>query len=370
LPFLQGKMEFGDMYPSPNVCCSKPIKVAEPGDVLISVRAPVGDVNLAPYNLCIGRGLAALRFNREVAHPLFYFYYLQKIKSFLEALSKGSTFKAINKDDLRNLFVPLPPLWEQRAIAEVLSGVDDAIRRVDLAIAKTERLKKGLMQKLLTEGIGHKEFKQTKIGKIPKDWKIIKLDDYAYIKGRIGWRGLKASEYTKEGPYLVANKHIINGKVMWDICDHLSEFRYEESPEIQLRRNDVIMAKDGTIGEAAIIDFLPDKATINSTMMLIRTTNNDLAPKFMLYFLQGPHFKRFIYQKTSGTSIPHIFQRDMKNLRMPLPQLSEQKRIVEILSTVDRKLELERARKVKLERVKKGLMNDLLTGKRRVKAAM
>jgi type I restriction enzyme S subunit len=205
------------------------------------------------------------------------------------------------------------------------------------------------------------EFRETPIGKIPKDWEITKMGDVAFVKGRIGWRGLKASEYTTKGPYLIANKHLINNKIMWDECDHLSEFRYDESPEIQLQLNDVIMSKDGTIGQPAFIDFLPDRATINSTMMLLRVTNDGFAPEFLFYSLQGPHFKRFLAQKISGTSIPHLFQRDMKELKVILPPLSEQRAIVGVLGVVD--LAVAKAGEViaKTERLKKGLMQELLT---------
>ncbi len=150
LPFLQGKLDFGEIYPSPSIYCSDPIKIAEAGDILISVRAPVGDVNLAPYKVCIGRGLAAIRINVKKGNYQFYFYYLQKSKDFLEKLSKGSTFKAINKNDIENLIVPLPPLVEQEKIAEILSIVDELL---DLKKRKKEdllQLKKGLMDLLLT----------------------------------------------------------------------------------------------------------------------------------------------------------------------------------------------------------------------------
>ncbi|MEM2153433.1 MAG: restriction endonuclease subunit S, partial [Nitrososphaeria archaeon] len=146
LPFLQGKMEFGEIFPKPLVWCSEPIKVTEMNDILISVRAPVGDVNLAPYRLCIGRGLAAIRFNSERTSYKFYFYYLQKIKKFLENLGKGSTFKAITKEDLEDLKIVHAHLSEQHNIVEVLSVVDSAIELVDKIIWKTERLKKALMQ--------------------------------------------------------------------------------------------------------------------------------------------------------------------------------------------------------------------------------
>lgn len=124
LPFLQGKMDFGNIYPSPTKYCSKPIKIAEPNDILISVRAPVGDVNIAPYRLSISRDLAALRFNSKTAYHLFYFYYLQLQKKLLESTGLGTTIKGIVKKDLENLEIPLPPLSEQQKIAEVLFTID------------------------------------------------------------------------------------------------------------------------------------------------------------------------------------------------------------------------------------------------------
>ncbi len=150
LPFLQGKMEFGDMYPSPSLYCSNPIKIAEANDVLISVRAPVGDVNLASCKLCIGRGLAAIRFNNEKSNYLFYFYYLQKIKPILESLGKGSTFKALVKKDLEDLKVPNPSLSEQQKIAEILSTVDKRLELERNKKVRLERIKQGLMDLLLT----------------------------------------------------------------------------------------------------------------------------------------------------------------------------------------------------------------------------
>ncbi len=150
LPFLQGKMEFGDVYPSSIIYCSQPIKIAEPNDILISVRAPVGDVNVAPYKLCIGRGLAAIRFNLNRTSHWFYFYYFQKIKNFLENLGKGSTFKAITKEDLENLKVPYPPLSEQQKIAEILLTFDKKLEIERKEKAKLERIKQGLMDMLLT----------------------------------------------------------------------------------------------------------------------------------------------------------------------------------------------------------------------------
>ncbi len=162
LPFLQGKAEFGRIYPTPKMYTSKPVKIAEKGDLLISVRAPVGDVNIAPYRLCIGRGLAAIRFTNNVANTLFYFYYFNFIKPRLEAMGKGSTFKAITKKDLESLLVPRPPLEEQKIIADTLYSIDKWIEVEEKRRKKLERLKRGLMELLLT---GRVRVRVEKVGK-------------------------------------------------------------------------------------------------------------------------------------------------------------------------------------------------------------
>ena len=150
VPFLQGKAEFRRIYPKPTLYTSKPLKIAEKDDLLISVRAPVGDVNIAPFRLCIGRGLASIRFNPNKASTLFYFYYFQTVKPRLEAIGKGSTFKAITREDLEKLLVPLPPLAEQQRIASMLKWIDDWIEVEEERKERLERLKRGLMDLLLT----------------------------------------------------------------------------------------------------------------------------------------------------------------------------------------------------------------------------
>jgi len=150
VPFLQGRAEFGRIYVEPRLYTSKPIKIAEKGDLLISVRAPVGDVNIAPYKLCIGRGLASIRFNPTNASTFYYFYYFQHIKPMLEALGKGTTFKAITKKELENLQLPLPPLDEQLQIANTLKSIDDWIELEMRRKEKLISLKLGLMDLLLT----------------------------------------------------------------------------------------------------------------------------------------------------------------------------------------------------------------------------
>ncbi|MEH2091644.1 restriction endonuclease subunit S [Nostoc sp.] len=191
-------------------------------------------------------------------------------------------------------------------------------------------------------------------------WQEEKLGKYAYIKGRIGWRGLKASEYTHDGAYLIAGNHIIAGQVNWSDCDHISMRRYLESREIALEEGDIILTKDGTIGRVAIIDKLPGLATINSTMMLIRV-RSPLVPRYVYHYLTGDNFQKLVADKVSGSSIPHIFQRDMVELTIPVPSESEQHYIAEILDSIDSAIAHTSSLIAKLKHIKAGLLNDLLT---------
>lgn len=191
-------------------------------------------------------------------------------------------------------------------------------------------------------------------------WQADQLGKYCYIKARIGWRGLAASEYTESGPFLIAGKHIQSGRVDWDAADHISEFRYRESSEIALAKGDVILSKDGTIGRVARVDTLPGEATINGTMMLVRPVRG-IDYRFLYHILNGAEFKKLIDDKVSGSSIPHIFQRDMVTLPLSFPPIAHQMKLAEVLDTLDTAIHETEAIIAKLKAVKQGLLHDLLT---------
>ena len=153
LPFLQGNAEFGFKYPSTSTYCSSPLETASLGDILISVRAPVGDVNVANSEYCIGRGLAAIQPNQKSTDSSFLYYMLNHLKPSLERVSTGSTFKAIGKEQLHFQRIPFPPLPEQQKISRILSDADKEIEALEQKRDKYKLLKAGMMQQLLTGGI-------------------------------------------------------------------------------------------------------------------------------------------------------------------------------------------------------------------------
>ncbi len=148
LPFLQGNAEFGVRSPQPRFQCDEASKRAEPGDVLISVRAPVGAINLANQACGIGRGLAAVRFSR--LDKRFGHHVLKKKAMMLERVSQGTTFAAISQTELASLHLPVPPLEEQRRIAGILDMVDSSIHQNEAEFAKLQELRSGLAADLLS----------------------------------------------------------------------------------------------------------------------------------------------------------------------------------------------------------------------------
>jgi type I restriction enzyme S subunit len=160
-------------------------------------------------------------------------------------------------------------------------------------------------------------------------WEQKELGELAELKGRIGWRGLTAKEYTKSGP-LFLSVHSLNYGDYVDFRDafHISEDRYEESPEIILQEDDVLICKDGAgIGKVGIVGELPDKTTINSSLLLIRSGKHIL-PKFLYRCLSSPYFQEIVNSRLNGATTPHLYQRDITEFPVFLPPLAEQKRIV------------------------------------------
>jgi type I restriction enzyme S subunit len=361
LPFFQGKMEFGEMFPSPTTYCSEPIKVAKKDDVLLSIRAPVGDVNIAPFECCIGRGLAAIRPKADRLDNLFLFHYLKFEGRRFEALSTGSTFKAIRRQEIERFLIPVPSLVEQKGIVGVLGVVDSAILKVDEVIWKTERLKKGLMQQLLTRGIGHKEYKDTPIGKTPKTWQIIRLGDVSedFVGG--GTPSTSNPEYWNGDIAWMTSAHI-NGRLVTTGQKYITKKGLGNSATNLVPKNNLLVATRVGIGKAAInkIDI-----AISQDLTGVIIIKNKAVPEFLYWILvnSGSRLKSL----AQGSTIKGILREELGRLQIPLPPVAEQHRIDEILSTIDSKLELERKEKARLERVKRGLMDLLLTGKIRVK---
>ena len=165
------------------------------------------------------------------------------------------------------------------------------------------------------------------IGQIPEEWEVIKIKFFTYMKGRIGWQGLKADEFIDEGPYLVTGTDFKNGRVNWDTAYHISQNRYEQAPEIQLQIGDLLVTKDGTVGKLALIDELPDSASLNSHLLVLRPLFNRYDNHFLYYVLSSLEFKNYFQKVSIGSTMDSLSQEKMGEFIFALPNINEQNSI-------------------------------------------
>jgi type I restriction enzyme S subunit len=362
LPFLQGKAEFREMYPLPVKWCSHPQRVAEPDSILISVRAPVGDVNLAKEKYCIGRGLAAIN-GDETLDNRFLFYLLIFAKRRLEDEGTGSTFKSINKGVLTSFLIPLPPLPEQRRIAHVLNTIQRQIAAQDALIAAAREVKRSLMQRLFTYGPGPEPAptKETEIGEMPEHWEVVRLGE-VIKKPQYGFT-TSASE-KEVGPYFLRITDIQDGKVNWAAVPYC-KIDKSDFTKYELKAGDIVIARIGaTTGKSYRITECPP-AVFASYLIRIRTTNR-VDSGFLAYFTDSPLYWQQINASKGGRLKQGVNIPVLKSLVLPLPPVSEQGEIAHILTTADRKIAAEEQRQAALQELFKSMLHQLMTGQIRL----
>ncbi len=365
LPFIQGNAEFGPRYPRPVKVCTQPKKQARGGDILMSVRAPVGDLNLADQPLCIGRGLSAITAtNIETS---FLWHALRRKVNDLARVSQGSTFAAVKKADLYRLELPLPPLPEQRKIAAILSAVDDAIEKTRAVIDQVQVVKRGLMQELLTRGLPgrHTRFKRTEIGPIPQEWRLKRLSEVANVQ-----TGL-AKNKANAGPLSVSYLRVAN---VQDGFVDLSEVKAigvnaDALSRYALRPGDVLFTEGGDadkLGRGAVWNGEIEPCLHQNHVFVARSLGT-IRPLFLSLYRGSSRGKSyFLNCSKQTTNLASMNSTQLKNLPLPVPRLDEQDRIVECLGAFDDRLSQEEECLKELDRLKSALMSILLTGELRV----
>lgn len=194
-----------------------------------------------------------------------------------------------------------------------------------------------------------------------------KIGDICSIKARIGWQGLTKKEYLESGDYYLVTGTDFNGNTIdFNNCSFVTQERYNQDENIQLKEKDVLVTKDGTIGKVAFIDKLPKPATLNSGVFVVRDKLNILNPIYLEYALLSNDFSRFIRKIKTGSTIAHLNQEVFLKFRIPIPEKKLQDKFEPIVQLIDKqKFELEKQKQNYIH-LKKGLMQQLLTGKLKV----
>jgi len=295
----------------------------------------------------------------------------QKAKQALNEMIKnnqGSSVKFIKMGDLTDYPLLLPPLPEQQKIAEILGAVDEDIAKTQEVIEATEKLKRGLMQQLFTRGIGHTKFKETKIGQIPVEWSLVQIKDspIKIADGNYSAKYPRQDEFLEDGIPFVRVNNLQDQTLIKQDLKYISPEKHADLKKGHLKTDDVLITTRGKLGVIALVPSEFDDANINAQIVLLRADNKELQPKFLMYFLLSPEFQSQVFSGGSGSALQQLPVRVLENTYIPIPTPREQKQIAEILSAVDDKISINKKLKAKLTLLKKGLMQDLLSGRVRV----
>jgi len=328
-------------------------------DILVALSgATVGKIGIikgikvALLNQRVGRFII----NSKVINNMFLFFLLSKNEfyNFILNNSASSAQPNISPSFIESFEIILPPLTEQQKIAEILETIDNAIEKTDKIIEKYKRIKQGLMQDLLTKGIDEKgnirnekthKFKDSPLGRIPEEWEVVRLGEICQI---VYGERLSESEYFEYG------ESVVYGTT--GVITKTNKFLGIGETIVLPRKgsiNNKFYVKDG------------QKFFVIDTAFYLRFDSykkKEFNAKYLFIYLQRINFELL----NEATGVPSLNREVLRKINIPLPSLPEQQRIAEILSQIDQTIEKEQQYKEKLERIKQGLMQDLLTGKVRV----
>lgn len=295
-------------------------------------------------------------FADQVSGYFFYLYFSNHFYGRIMEMTAKSSVDSVRREMIAKMLIPLPPTKvEQEAIAAAISDADDLIESLEQLLAKKRELKQGAVQSLLRPE--------------PTD-EVRPLGEVSFLKGRIGWQGLKQTEFTTNGdePFLITGMNFKDGAIRWSDVYHVSNARYQMAPEIQLRPNDVLMTKDGTIGKVLYIDTIPHpgKASLNSHLLLFRPIRGSYNPRYLYYQLGSRRFRNFIELSKSGTTFFGLSQAAVAAFPAVLPPMSKQAEIAAVLSDMDAEIAALEVKLTKATQLKQGMMQDLLTGRIRL----
>ncbi|MDM0630225.1 restriction endonuclease subunit S [Clostridium perfringens] len=348
-------------------------RIVNKGDLIMSICATVGKPIILNMLACIHDGFVLFdNLNNNLINTQYLFYLLQKKEEEFKNMGQIGTQANLNTNIVGRTVISLPRLNEQEKIVKILSTVDKQIENTEKLIQKNQELKKGLMQQLLTKGIGHTEFKKTEIGNIPKVWKIVKLSEISakyknsIVDGPFG-SNLKTDDYTENGVLVMQSSYITNGKFELKDAKYISQDKANELERSKVKAGDILMAKIGAnFGMAEIIPKDFQYGILSSNSLKIDLDSDVALNELYIYILKYYKDKKFIDKLASTTAQPALSLKEIKNLKVPLFSINEQKKIALILLKLDEKIEQYKNKKEKIKDIKKGLMQQLFTGNIRV----
>ena len=313
LPFFQGKADFGELYPTIRVYCSQPTKIAEKDDILLSVRAPVGPTNLAPCQVCIGRGLTAIRPSSllNLKYVLFFFRYFE---AQLQHKGTGTTFKAITKDIVKNLEIPVPPLDEQERI---VARIEELFSQLDSGVETLRKTKQQLAvyrQAVLKEAFAGFT-----------DKKPIREMSSLVTSGSRGW----AQYYADTGARFIRITDLARDGIHLknDSIQHVVLPDKAEGKRSRLIGGDVLVSITADLGSIALIPDSIEEAYINQHIAMVRF-NNPAQGEFMAWYLRSEWGQKDLLKNKRGGGKLGLGLDDIRDTPVPVVSDEEAQQIV------------------------------------------
>ena len=325
LPFYQGKADFGRINPIPKIWCSKSKKEAKPNDILISVRAPVGDLNINNEQSCIGRGLAAITCKSDV-DMMYLYYHLKYLKPQLKHISTGSTFESINRSQLENLIIDYKPYFEQIKISNILQVVQ---RQIEVR-EKLLRLYDLLIKSRFVEMFGNPIIND-------KKYPVFKLKDISQkIGSGVTPRG-GDSNYIDKGVAFIRSMNVYNNTFKKENLVYIDESLAKQFCQVELFSNDLLLNITGaSVARCCTVpdDILP--ARVNQHVCIIRQCR--ISNVFLEYCLTNESYQEYLLllSNKNGATREALTKIQVENLEVIFPPLTEITRFVKIVHQINK----------------------------------
>lgn len=355
MPFLQGCADFGVKHPFERVWCCKPTRIAKEGDLLLSVRAPVGTINTANQEYCIGRGLAAIRFYNLDGD--FGAYAFARDTHYLYIRSQGSTFQAVSRNDVESFPMCFPDdPTEQHLISTVLIAVDEAIAASRALVEKYANVKQGLMRDLLSGKVRLSGFKS--------DWEPLKIGNLLDFKNGLN----KGKEFFGDGIPIVNYMDVYSKPCIYaNEVEGRVRLSRNEIKRFDVKKGDVFFTRTSeTVSEVGYASVLLDDiedGVFSGFVLRGRPKNDKLDILYCQYCFSTPEIRRAIIVGATYTTRALTNGTYLATIPILLPKPDEQHAIAKAIMAADAQLTAERDHLRKLEDIKRGLMDDLLTNR-------
>lgn len=346
--------------------------VVRRGDILIGMDGDFNIVKWKTKNALLNQRICKVEASKDGGFDSdFLFHSLVDDLDSIHSATGATTVKHLSVKDIKGIEKAYPPLPEQQKIAAILSSVDDVIEKTRAQIDKLKDLKTGMMQELLTKGIGsggvpHTEFKDSSVGRIPSSWDVHSLGEVCDLQ--VGY-AFKSTWFSERGIKLLRGDNVGYGNPTWERTRYLSEEKTELFRDYLLSAGDLIIGMDRTFTNSGT--KLSRLSNSDTPALLVQRVGrfipNNIRKDFLWHLLRSTSFANALKGEEKGMDIPHLSKSEILTPLIALPPMEEQRQIAVALTSIDDGLATKEMKLHRVKELKKALMQDLLTGKVRVK---